>query len=68
MERENPIFKEIVKIGITPLLSILSIMSYAETDSEVASYGIGVILMNLGLYVAAPVSIIYQIKNKRKKN
>ena len=68
MERENPMFKEIVKIGITPLLSTLSVMAYAETESEVLGYGISVILMNLGMYVGIPASVIYQIKNKRKKN
>jgi len=62
MERENPTFKEMVKIGITPLLSSLSIMSYAESESDVISYGIGVILINLGMYVAAPVMIGYKIK------
>ena len=63
MERENPAFKEMVKIGITPLLSTLSVMSYAETESEVLGYGFSVVLMNLGMYVGIPVSIIYQIKN-----
>jgi len=63
LERESPIFKEMVKIGITPLLSTLSVMSYAETESEVLGYGISVVLMNLGMYVGIPVSIIYQIKN-----
>jgi len=53
-----------VKIGITPLLSTLSVMSYAETESEVLGYGVGVILMNLGMYVAAPVMIVQQIKKK----
>ena len=67
LERDNPVFKEMVKIGITPLLSTLSVMSYAETESEVLGYGIGVILMNLGMYVAAPAMLFYQIKNKRKK-
>jgi len=62
MERENLAFKEAVKIGITPLLSSLSIMSYAESDSEVISYGIGIILMNLGMYFVAPVAIIYKLK------
>ena len=65
MERENPMFKEIIKIGITPLLSTLSVMSYAETESEVLGYGISVILMNLGMYVGIPASVIYQIKNKK---
>ena len=54
MERENPAFKELVKIGITPLLSSLSIMEFAESDSEVLGYGIGVILLNLGMYAGIP--------------
>jgi len=62
MQRENPIFQEIVKIGITPLLSSLSIMEYAESDSEVLGYGIGVILMNIGMYFAAPAIIIFKAR------
>ncbi len=62
MERENPMFQEIVKIGITPLLVSLSIMEYAESDSEVLGYGIGVILMNIGMYFAAPAIIIFKTR------
>ena len=58
MERENPAFKEAVKIGITPLLLSLSVMEHAESDSEVLGYGIGVILMNLGMYVGAPALML----------
>ena len=35
LERESPVFKEIVKAGLTPMLSTLSIMESAETESEV---------------------------------
>ena len=62
LERENPAFKEAVKIGITPLLSSLSIMSYAESESEIIGYGVSVILMNLGMYLVAPAMIIYKAK------
>ena len=62
MQRENPMFQEIVKIGITPLLSSLSIMEYAESDSEVLGYGISVILMNIGMYFAAPAITIFKIR------
>jgi hypothetical protein len=62
MERENPAFKEAVKIGITPLLSSLSIMSHAESESEVLGYGIGVLLLNIGMYVAAPAMLIYKAR------
>ncbi len=64
MERENPVVKEMVKIGISPLLSTLSVMSFAETEYEVLVYGAGVIMMNLGMYVAAPAMIVYQIIKK----
>ncbi|WP_246282100.1 Ig domain-containing protein [Nitrosopumilus ureiphilus] len=62
MERENPVFREAVKIGITPLLSSLSILSYADSESEVLGYGIGVILMNIGMYFVAPAIIILKSK------
>ena len=64
MERENPLFKKFVKLSITPMLSTLSILNYAEIDSEeeMLSYGIGIILMNVGMYFAAPALIIYKIR------
>jgi len=52
-ERENPIFKEIVKIVITPMISSLSILNYVDMDSEakVLGHGISLILLNLGMYI-----------------
>jgi hypothetical protein len=66
-ERENPAFKEMVRIGITPMLSTLSVMSAADSEEEIIGYGIGVIMMNLGMYVGAPAVIIYGIDRARKK-
>ena len=66
-ERENPMFKEFVKITITPMLSTLSIMEYADSESQVLGYGIGVILMNLGMYFAAPAIVVYAIRNQIRK-
>ena len=65
-ERENPVFKEMVKLAITPLLSSLSILNYVDVNSEeqVLGYGIGVILLNIGMYFVAPLMIIIKIKNK----
>ena len=40
MERESPVFKEIVKAGLTPMLSTLAIMESAETESEVLGLGL----------------------------
>jgi len=64
LERENPLFKEFVKFSITPMLSTLSILNYVEinSDEEILSYGIGIILMNVGMYFAAPAIIIYKIR------
>jgi len=62
-ERENPIFKETVKLGITPLITSLSILNYVEFDSEetVLGYGISLILLNVGMYFAAPTIILIRI-------
>ena len=62
IERNNPVFKEIVKIGIAPMISSLSIMSAAESEQEILGYGIGVILLNIGMYFVAPAMLIYKIK------
>jgi len=63
-ERENPIFKEAVKLTITPLLTSLSILNYVDFDSEesVLGYGISLILLNVGMYFVAPVLVIHRIK------
>jgi len=53
-ERENPVFKEFVKIAITPMLSSLSIMTFAESEHEILGFGISVILVNVGMYLVLP--------------
>jgi len=67
-ERENPIFREMVKISITPMISSLSILNYVEMDSEaeVLGYGISLIILNLGMYVGIPASVIVGIRKKNK--
>ncbi|PBO85832.1 MAG: peptidylprolyl isomerase [Thaumarchaeota archaeon] len=64
LERESPIFKEVVKLTLTPMLSSLSLLNYVDIDSEqeIISYGIGIILMNIGMYFVAPAMIIYKIR------
>ena len=45
-ERENTTFKEAVKLTLTPLLTSLTLLQYADIDSEseMLGYGIGIIL------------------------
>ena len=66
-EKQNPIFKEAVKITITPLLTTLSILNYVNIDSEaeMLGYGIGVILLNIGMYFVAPALVIMKINSRK---
>jgi len=65
-ERENPVFKEAVKLSLTPLLTSLAILNYVDidTEQEMLGYGIGVILLNIGMYFVAPAAVIIAIKNR----
>ena len=62
-EREQPIFKEAVKISLTPMLTSLSILNHVNIDSEqeMIGYGVGIILMNIGMYIGIPVFGILKI-------
>jgi len=66
-ERENSAFKETVKIAITPMLTSLAILNYVDIDSEeeMLGYGIGIILLNIGMYFVAPAAIIFKIRNRK---
>jgi len=68
MERENPMFQEVVRAFITPMVSTLSIMTLAEDGSEVEVLGLGisVIALNLGMYIAAPALIGFKVHNHFK--
>jgi hypothetical protein len=63
-ERQNPAFRELVRTTITPMISTLSILSYVDIDSEseMLGYGIGVILLNVGMYFVAPAFAILKLK------
>jgi len=65
MERESPIFQEAVKLAITPLITSLSILNYVDMDSEaeVLGYGIGIILLNIGMYFIAPAVLITRLRH-----
>ena len=63
-ERENPAFKEAVKITLTPLLTSLTLLQYADIDSEseMLGYGIGIILLNIGMYFVAPAVLLMKVR------
>lgn len=68
LEREYPLFKETVKIVITPLLLSISLLNGVEMDSEieVIGYGTSIILLNLGMYFAAPTLMVVRLSKRRK--
>ena len=64
LERQNPVFREAVKMAVTPLISSLAILDYVDIDSEseMLGYGIGIVAMNIAMYVALPVSALYYVR------
>jgi len=69
-ERENPAFKEVVKLTLTPLLTSLSLLQYVDIDSEseMLGYGIGIILLNIGIYFVAPAVLIMKVRSLTSYN
>ena len=67
-ERENPVFKEIVKIAITPMISSLSILNHVDmnSDAEVLGYGISLIMLNGLMYVGIPATGIFIVSRRSK--
>ena len=65
-ERENPIFKEMVKFTISPMINSLSVLNHVDMDSEakVLGYGISLIALNLAMYVGIPIFAIIEIRKK----
>jgi len=64
-ERENPLFKEAIKLTITPMISSLSLMENVNSESEVLSIGISVIMLNLGMYLGVPAIVVIGIRKIR---
>ena len=68
-ERENVVFKQTVKVALTPMLTSFSILSHVpiDTEQEMLGYGIGVILLNIGMYFVAPAVLIAVLRKKLRK-
>ena len=66
LENENPIFREAVKTFITPMISTLSVMTLANegSESEVILFGVSAIGLIVGMYIAAPVIAVWQVRKR----
>ena len=64
-ERENTVFKETVKLILTPLLASLTLLQHVDINSEydMLGYGIGIISLNVGMYFIAPALLITKIRS-----
>ena len=51
---------------LVPLLTSLTLLQYAEIDSEseMLGYGISLILVNIGIYIVAPAILIINIRKR----
>ena len=73
LQREHPVFREAVRIALTPMLASLSLLNHADIDSEgeMLGYGVSIVLLNLGMYVGSPAfgaaAIIYRNRQKKIK-
>jgi len=66
LERESPVFKETVKLALTPMLTSLTLLNIVDVDTEekMLGWGISLILLNIGMYFVAPAVIIAKIKKR----
>ena len=66
LENEHPIFREAVKAFITPMISTLSVMTLASenSESEVIFFGVSAIGLIVGMYIAAPVIAVWQVRKR----
>lgn len=64
LERQSPTFREVIKMTITPMLYTLSILQFADIDSEseMLGYGIGIIVLNGIMYFVIPAVLITRLK------
>ena len=67
LERQNQLFKELVKITLYPMLLSLSILNYVDIESDQAMIGYGLLVMtvNVGMYLGVPM-ILFLYRKKLK--
>lgn len=67
-ERQNEPFRQAVKLTVTPMISTLSILQFADIQSEeqMLSYGIGIILLNGGIYFGIPVGLLVTFRRLQR--
>jgi len=67
LENENPMFRDVVKVFITPMIATLSIMTLAQENSEFDAIFLGIptIGLILGMYVVSPIVLVWKIRKRK---
>ena len=65
-ERENSLFKEIMKLAITPSMTSFTIINHENigSEDELVAYVASIVALNMGMYFVAPAIIILGIRKK----
>lgn len=65
-ERQNVIFKEFIKLAITPSITSFAILEHNTIDTEAGliGYVLSIVSLNIGMYFVAPAIVIHTIKKK----
>jgi predicted nucleic acid-binding Zn-ribbon protein len=69
LERENAMFRDAVRVAITPGLYTLNIMTLADqnSDASVIAFGLLAIAAMAGIYVAGPVLTVHAIRKRARR-
>ena len=67
-ERENPLFRDMVRLSITPMIHTLSILNHLDMSNnfEVITYGIAVLVLTILVYAGPPVMAVFLIRRVNK--
>ncbi len=67
MERQNPLFREVIRATMQPMLGSLQVMEYADTNEKVITYGIGIILLNAAIYTSPLAGLVWMCRYVRPR-
>lgn len=69
-QRQNPVFKEIMRFMITPSMASFTIIDHniIESEEDLVSYVVSVAMLNAGIYFGIPVLALMSIRKKLKNN
>ena len=70
LERENPIFRDMVRAAITPAMYAMNVMTLADPDSEASVLVFGILSIGIigSMYVAGPYLTARAVSRKVRQS